>query len=278
MALRVPAQWRKLTPLVVEGSSSWPSPAGSGRTYLWPAPSPPPEPSAPCRRKTTDEEDQLSASEILSRGEPETVSKADYNRLLQAPADAKRNEATAALHLLHSVSCFIATWWPSVRRSYQTVKVITSNFELFLSLKQINLENTASGHFGLWAADVASCLQDMPGSTPSPLHLREAWAAAITTQGFLFLFAVTQICSSPCLPFAPLPLPQLSAECLDCVSLTSSHLWRGCRGCSFRRRPAAGGRLRWHGDSPTLSGRCTGWPCQTWQAKDKLLFFIYFCF
>lgn len=37
---------RQLTPQVVEGSSSWPSPAGSGRTYLWPAPSLPPVPAA----------------------------------------------------------------------------------------------------------------------------------------------------------------------------------------------------------------------------------------
>lgn len=148
----------------------------------------------------------------------------------------------------------------------------TSNFELFLFLKDINLKDRNSGHSGLWAADVASCLLDMPGSTPSPLHLRETWAAAITTPGFLFLLAVTQICSCPCLSLTPLPLLSLMAVCLRCVSLTSSHLWRGCRGCSFRRRPAAGGRLRWHGDSPTLSGRCTGWLCRTWQTKDKGLF------
>lgn len=93
----------------------------------------------------------------------------------------------------------------------------------------------------------------------------------------LFPLAVTQIFSSPasCLPFI---------VCLGCVSLTSSHLWRGCRGCSFRRRPAAGGRLRWHGDSPTLSGHCTGWLCLTCQTKSNgislvfVLFFFFFCF
>lgn len=43
----------KLTPRAVEGSSSWPSPAGSGTTYLWPTPSPPPEPSAPWKDNQT---------------------------------------------------------------------------------------------------------------------------------------------------------------------------------------------------------------------------------
>lgn len=37
---------RQPTSQVAEGSSSWPSPAGSGRTYLWPAPSLPPVPAA----------------------------------------------------------------------------------------------------------------------------------------------------------------------------------------------------------------------------------------
>lgn len=37
---------RELTPPAVVGNSSWPSPAGSGRTCLWPAPSLPPEPAA----------------------------------------------------------------------------------------------------------------------------------------------------------------------------------------------------------------------------------------
>ena len=57
------------------------------------------------------------------------------------------------------------------------------------------------------------------------------------------------------------PIPLLSIEVS--ASLTSSHPWRGCRGCSSHRLPAAGGRLRWHGDSPTLSGHCTGWLCLT---------------
>lgn len=47
----------------------------------------------------------------------------------------------------------------------------------------------------------------------------------------------------------------------ESVTLTSSHLWRGCRGCSFHRRPAEGDMQHWRGGSPTLSGHCTGWLC-----------------
>lgn len=52
------------------------------------------------------------------------------------------------------------------------------------------------------------------------------------------------------------------------VTLTSSHLWRGCRGCSFHRRPAEGGTQRWRGGSPTLSGHCTGWLCLICQGEE----------
>lgn len=67
---------------------------------------------------------------------------------------------------------------------------------------------------------------------------------------------------SPSLSHSSLQLSVSFSGCL-CVSvtLTSSHLWRGCRGCSFHRRPAEGGTQHWRGGSPTLSGHCTGWLC-----------------
>lgn len=57
--------------------------------------------------------------------------------------------------------------------------------------------------------------------------------------------------------------------CKRSVSLTSSRPWTGCRGCSSRRRPAAGGTRRWRGDSPALSGHCTGLLCLTCQRESN---------
>lgn len=180
----------------------------------------------------------------------------------------KRTDTSVLLHLLPSVSQdFINTWWPSEERNYQSVKVIPLlTLRILFFLKAAQSENTSPCHFGLKddVADVASCLPNTSWSTQSPLH-RQARAAAIAQ--FCFV----------CLPAFHSP-PFLSVwVSLGCVSLTSSHLSRGCRGCSFRHHPAAGGRLRWHGDSPTLSGRCTGWLCRTWQTKQKGVFFSEDC-
>lgn len=67
------------------------------------------------------------------------------------------------------------------------------------------------------------------------------------TQRSLLSWSITYLSFSGCL-------------CVS-VTLTSSHLWRGCRGCSFHRRPAEGDMQHWRGGSPTLSGHCTGWLC-----------------